>query len=189
MFYIRSVAPGKKKSLTYLFLYQSAWYLLVKKLTSFLCPSEPSHPVKADVLFVHGLLGAAFKTWRQKDCDLTEVEKSAGIHEDYTECWPKVQSTSQNAGILGPRVPLIGSILLFLSVFLLFSFVRPAVVVSSRLSQPQNPVCGLRHASERLEGQVSCWKPEVKKENHEFGFISTFLNSEFNHFKVCAGSL
>ncbi|KAK3542310.1 hypothetical protein QTP86_022492 [Hemibagrus guttatus] len=48
-----------------------------------------SQPIKADILFVHGLLGAAFKTWRQKDCDLTEVEKSAGIHEDYTECWPK----------------------------------------------------------------------------------------------------
>ncbi|KAF7690555.1 hypothetical protein HF521_012359 [Silurus meridionalis] len=46
-------------------------------------------PVNADVLFVHGLLGAAFKTWRQKDCDLTDVEKSDGIHEDYTECWPK----------------------------------------------------------------------------------------------------
>ncbi|KAF5900259.1 protein SERAC1 isoform X1, partial [Clarias magur] len=46
-------------------------------------------PIKADILFVHGLLGAAFKTWRQKDCDLTEVEKSAGIREDYTECWPK----------------------------------------------------------------------------------------------------
>lgn len=51
-----------------------------------------SQPMKADILFVHGLLGAAFKTWRQKDCDLTEVEKSAGIHQDYTECWPKVQS-------------------------------------------------------------------------------------------------
>ncbi|KAM9435365.1 protein SERAC1 [Clarias gariepinus] len=48
-----------------------------------------SEPIKADILFVHGLLGAAFKTWRQKDCDLTEVEKSAGIQEDYTECWPK----------------------------------------------------------------------------------------------------
>ncbi|KAK2864338.1 hypothetical protein Q7C36_003492 [Tachysurus vachellii] len=48
-----------------------------------------SQPIKADVLFVHGLLGAAFKTWRQKDCDLTEVQKSAGISEDYTECWPK----------------------------------------------------------------------------------------------------
>ncbi|KAI1897641.1 hypothetical protein AGOR_G00085360 [Albula goreensis] len=48
-----------------------------------------SQPVKADVLFVHGLLGAAFKTWRQKDCDLTEEEKATGVREDYTECWPK----------------------------------------------------------------------------------------------------
>ncbi|KAG7460841.1 hypothetical protein MATL_G00203180 [Megalops atlanticus] len=46
-------------------------------------------PVKADVLFVHGLLGAAFKTWRQQDCDLTEDEKATGVREDYTECWPK----------------------------------------------------------------------------------------------------
>ncbi|XP_064847350.1 protein SERAC1 isoform X2 [Oncorhynchus masou masou] len=48
-----------------------------------------SQPIKADVLFVHGLLGAAFKTWRQKDCDPTEEEKAAGVSEDYTECWPK----------------------------------------------------------------------------------------------------
>ncbi|XP_072541824.1 protein SERAC1 isoform X3 [Salminus brasiliensis] len=48
-----------------------------------------NQPIKADVLFVHGLLGAAFKTWRQKDCDLTEDEKSVGVREDYTECWPK----------------------------------------------------------------------------------------------------
>uniref|UniRef100_A0A4W5KU53 Protein SERAC1 n=1 Tax=Hucho hucho TaxID=62062 RepID=A0A4W5KU53_9TELE len=47
-----------------------------------------SQPIKADVLFVHGLLGAAFKTWRQKDCEPTE-EKAAGASEDYTECWPK----------------------------------------------------------------------------------------------------
>ncbi|KAJ8270590.1 hypothetical protein GJAV_G00116830 [Gymnothorax javanicus] len=46
-----------------------------------------SLPVKADILFVHGLLGAAFKTWRQKD--LTEEEKAAGGTDDYTECWPK----------------------------------------------------------------------------------------------------
>ncbi|TSR99417.1 Protein SERAC1 [Bagarius yarrelli] len=51
--------------------------------------SRTSQPIKADILFVHGLLGAAFKTWRQKDFDLTEVEKSAEVHEDYTECWPK----------------------------------------------------------------------------------------------------
>uniref|UniRef100_A0A8C7D6N2 Protein SERAC1 n=1 Tax=Oncorhynchus kisutch TaxID=8019 RepID=A0A8C7D6N2_ONCKI len=48
-----------------------------------------SQPIKADVLFVHGLLGAAFKTWRQKDCDPTEEEKAEGVSEDYTECWPK----------------------------------------------------------------------------------------------------
>ncbi|XP_035279477.1 protein SERAC1 isoform X2 [Anguilla anguilla] len=46
-----------------------------------------SQPIKADVLFVHGLLGAAFKTWRQQD--LTEEEKAAGTRDDYTECWPK----------------------------------------------------------------------------------------------------
>uniref|UniRef100_UPI00398EFC60 protein SERAC1 isoform X2 n=1 Tax=Pristiophorus japonicus TaxID=55135 RepID=UPI00398EFC60 len=43
-----------------------------------------SQPIKADVLFVHGLLGAAFKTWRQKDRNDVE-EKDA----NYTECWPK----------------------------------------------------------------------------------------------------
>ncbi|KAJ8409693.1 hypothetical protein AAFF_G00217520 [Aldrovandia affinis] len=48
-----------------------------------------SQPIKADVLFIHGLLGAAFKTWRQQDCDLTEEEKAAGVSEDYTQCWPK----------------------------------------------------------------------------------------------------
>ncbi|KAL0967791.1 hypothetical protein UPYG_G00256990 [Umbra pygmaea] len=47
-----------------------------------------SQPIKADVLFIHGLLGAAFKTWRQKDCELTVKEK-AGAPEDYTQCWPK----------------------------------------------------------------------------------------------------
>uniref|UniRef100_A0A8C1YVA6 Protein SERAC1 n=1 Tax=Cyprinus carpio TaxID=7962 RepID=A0A8C1YVA6_CYPCA len=46
-------------------------------------------PIKADVLFVHGLLGAAFKTWRQKDLDETEDDKVEGVREDYTECWPK----------------------------------------------------------------------------------------------------
>ncbi len=39
---------------------------------------------------MHGLLGAAFKTWRQKDLDVTEDDKVEGVREDYTECWPKV---------------------------------------------------------------------------------------------------
>lgn len=45
-----------------------------------------SQPIKADILFVHGLLGAAFKTWRQKDCDGSEEKRE---EDDYTECWPK----------------------------------------------------------------------------------------------------
>ncbi|XP_051501289.1 protein SERAC1-like [Myxocyprinus asiaticus] len=48
-----------------------------------------NQPIKADVLFVHGLLGAAFKTWRQKDCDIMDEDKVEGTREDYTECWPK----------------------------------------------------------------------------------------------------
>ncbi|RXN24279.1 SERAC1 isoform X1 [Labeo rohita] len=48
-----------------------------------------NQPIKADVLFVHGLLGAAFKTWRQKDLDVTDDDKVEGVREDYTECWPK----------------------------------------------------------------------------------------------------
>uniref|UniRef100_A0A673NHL3 Protein SERAC1 n=1 Tax=Sinocyclocheilus rhinocerous TaxID=307959 RepID=A0A673NHL3_9TELE len=50
-----------------------------------------NQPIKADVLFVHGLLGAAFKTWRQKDLDVAEDDKVEGVREDYTECWPKVR--------------------------------------------------------------------------------------------------
>ncbi|XP_030054269.1 protein SERAC1 isoform X2 [Microcaecilia unicolor] len=48
-----------------------------------------SQPVKADVLFVHGLLGAAFKTWRQQDSDATIEEGDSEEEEDYTACWPK----------------------------------------------------------------------------------------------------
>uniref|UniRef100_A0A4W6CJS3 Protein SERAC1 n=1 Tax=Lates calcarifer TaxID=8187 RepID=A0A4W6CJS3_LATCA len=44
-------------------------------------------PIKADVLFIHGILGAAFKTWRQKD--RTEEEEATESRDDYTECWPK----------------------------------------------------------------------------------------------------
>ncbi|KAK9531501.1 hypothetical protein VZT92_010922 [Zoarces viviparus] len=48
-----------------------------------------NQPIKADVLFIHGILGAAFKTWRQKDRDMSGEEKEAESREDYTECWPK----------------------------------------------------------------------------------------------------
>ncbi|PWA27712.1 hypothetical protein CCH79_00000400, partial [Gambusia affinis] len=46
-------------------------------------------PSKADVLFIHGILGAAFKTWRQKDRSTLEKEREAESEDDYTECWPK----------------------------------------------------------------------------------------------------
>uniref|UniRef100_A0A671V946 Protein SERAC1 n=1 Tax=Sparus aurata TaxID=8175 RepID=A0A671V946_SPAAU len=48
-----------------------------------------NQPIKADVLFIHGILGAAFKTWRQKDRIASEEEKEAESMDDYTECWPK----------------------------------------------------------------------------------------------------
>ncbi|KAF6116069.1 serine active site containing 1 [Phyllostomus discolor] len=49
-----------------------------------------SQPIKADVLFVHGLMGAAFKTWRQQDSSEVLSDK---VSEDessrYMTCWPK----------------------------------------------------------------------------------------------------
>uniref|UniRef100_F6PGR1 Protein SERAC1 n=1 Tax=Ornithorhynchus anatinus TaxID=9258 RepID=F6PGR1_ORNAN len=48
-----------------------------------------SQPIKADVLFIHGLLGAAFKTWRQQDSDQSQNEIISEEEEGYTQCWPK----------------------------------------------------------------------------------------------------
>lgn len=48
-----------------------------------------NQPIKADVLFVHGILGAAFKTWRQKDRSILTEEDDTENNNDYTECWPK----------------------------------------------------------------------------------------------------
>lgn len=46
-------------------------------------------PIKADVLFIHGILGAAFKTWRQKDRYILDEKDMDNSDDDYTECWPK----------------------------------------------------------------------------------------------------
>ncbi|XP_047430295.1 protein SERAC1 isoform X2 [Mugil cephalus] len=51
--------------------------------------TRDNKPIKADVLFIHGILGAAFKTWRQKDRSTAEEEREAESKDDYTECWPK----------------------------------------------------------------------------------------------------
>ncbi|XP_056284719.1 protein SERAC1 [Pseudoliparis swirei] len=62
--------------------YQDGIYILHPQM-------RDNQPIKADVLFIHGILGAAFKTWRQKDRDMLEEEKETEGREDYTECWPK----------------------------------------------------------------------------------------------------
>uniref|UniRef100_A0A8C4NIS0 Protein SERAC1 n=1 Tax=Eptatretus burgeri TaxID=7764 RepID=A0A8C4NIS0_EPTBU len=41
-----------------------------------------------DILFVHGLLGAAFKTWRLRDPEAS-VHLSGGKYRDVSQCWPK----------------------------------------------------------------------------------------------------
>lgn len=48
-----------------------------------------NQPIKADVLFIHGILGAAFKTWRQKDRNISSENDDMESVNDYTECWPK----------------------------------------------------------------------------------------------------
>ncbi|XP_016018243.1 protein SERAC1 isoform X1 [Rousettus aegyptiacus] len=48
-----------------------------------------SQPIKADVLFVHGLMGAAFKTWRQQDNDQVLNDQVSEDESRYTACWPK----------------------------------------------------------------------------------------------------
>ncbi|NWR85479.1 SRAC1 protein, partial [Furnarius figulus] len=48
-----------------------------------------SQPIRADILFVHGLLGAAFKTWRQQDIDRHLDKKTSEGEDAYSQCWPK----------------------------------------------------------------------------------------------------
>uniref|UniRef100_A0A8C9DTM2 Protein SERAC1 n=1 Tax=Prolemur simus TaxID=1328070 RepID=A0A8C9DTM2_PROSS len=48
-----------------------------------------SQPIRADVLFIHGLMGAAFKTWRQQDSEQVVIEKALEDEDRYTTCWPK----------------------------------------------------------------------------------------------------
>lgn len=71
--------------------------MITKQWTMFIS----SQPIKADVLFIHGILGAAFKTWRQKDRNVLEEEKESESSDDYTECWPKVKKPCNSPNSCG----------------------------------------------------------------------------------------
>lgn len=62
--------------------YQDGVYVLHPQYRS-------SQPIKADVLFIHGLMGAAFKTWRQQDSERDLTEPVSEDETKYTTCWPK----------------------------------------------------------------------------------------------------
>lgn len=99
-----------------------------------------SQPIKADVLFIHGLMGAAFKTWRQQDNDQDLTEKVSEDETKYTTCWPKVRKRLPPAGHpypdtrlchqpLGPHCDLLVFLLLlgFFSMQFFFPLETPTV--------------------------------------------------------------
>ena len=99
-----------------------------------------SQPIKADVLFIHGLMGAAFKTWRQQDNDQDLTEKVSEDETKYTTCWPKVRKRLPPAGHqypdtwlchqpLGPHCDLLVFLLLlgFFSMQFFFPLETPSV--------------------------------------------------------------
>lgn len=81
--------------------------------------SPTSQPLKADVLFIHGLLGAAFKTWRQQDYDQAPAEKVSGDGTRYTTCWPKVRT--RLAGIYQDILLVAGCGALIVTCFSIFT--------------------------------------------------------------------
>jgi pimeloyl-ACP methyl ester carboxylesterase len=57
-----------------------------------------------DIVFVHGLLGGVFYTWRQQDKDNNREFSAKQISEDdYSYCWPRdwLQSESENVRVIG----------------------------------------------------------------------------------------
>lgn len=69
-------------------------------------------PIHADVIFVHGLLGGPFRTWRQED--KLNIERASKIEDsdrkiNYTFCWPKVRERETGALILFLLHVLVGA--------------------------------------------------------------------------------
>ena len=54
----------------------------------YICMYDSRKTVHADVVFVHGLLGGAVKTWRQQDKVMPK--RGGGDSSLHTDCWPKV---------------------------------------------------------------------------------------------------
>ena len=70
--------------------YAPGIYLMLNDAT--LKPGQPVEKSKGvDVVFLHGLLGGAFYTWRQEDTGNTRGWGKADLvsSEDYSYCWPR----------------------------------------------------------------------------------------------------
>ena len=56
--------------------------------------SPEALPPEIDVIFINGMLGSVFHTWRQRDsCNLESEESGApenGEHVTTVNCWPQV---------------------------------------------------------------------------------------------------
>lgn len=62
-------------------------------------PTRRNSPFKYDIIFVHGLLGTVFRTWRQASWEVNSPE--------YTTCWPRdwMGKDLEHARILGVNYP------------------------------------------------------------------------------------
>ena len=57
-------------------------------VSSFSC----SDPIHADIIFIHGIMGGPFKTWRQQDKkNVGHTDGSDHTGRSTTTCWPKVR--------------------------------------------------------------------------------------------------
>ena len=56
-----------------------------------------SDPIHADIIFIHGIMGGPFKTWRQQDKkNVGHTDGSDHTGRSTTTCWPKVRRKEGN---------------------------------------------------------------------------------------------